>query len=134
MVVALTCGVHFGTWINYKTGAMLPLLYPPPYSIAWPTYSIIGYIILRTIIGFTCIIPNKILCKTLTYKIICAIIQVDPKELMNSENSLDNKNKTIVNLIYNFTFCFTFGLHIICSMPRIFSYLGIDRSNFFAEM
>lgn len=134
MVVSVTIGVHFGSWLNFTTGALSEPSSPPPYEVIWPTYQTIILIIFRTIFGFCCVIFMRGICKSLTYKTMCAILRVNSKELIKSENSLTNKNKILVDLVYKYITYFVVGFNIAYLMPRIFTMIGIGRLTFYSEM
>ncbi|XP_011309058.1 sphingosine-1-phosphate phosphatase 1 [Fopius arisanus] len=134
MVVSVTTGAHLGALINFKTGAMQPPLLPPPYSIMWPTRTMLGCTILRTILGFCCVFATKAISKFLGYTIICAILRVNPKDLINSENSLKNKNKVFVDLFCKYISCFMIGLNTVYLLPNVFTIMGIGRPTFYTEM
>ena len=134
MVVSVTTGVHVGAWLNYQTGAMVAPYLPPPYKIIWPTYTMLGYTIVRTILGFGCVLASKAICKSLIYVSMCAILGIDSKGLIKSEHSLENKNKTLVDLVYKYVSCFMIGFNTVYLLPKLFIMLGIERPTFYTEM
>jgi len=134
MVVSVTTGVHVGAWLNYKSGALSAPIFPPPYNIIWSSYPMFGRTILRTVIGFCCAIGAKAVCKSLSYATMCAILRVNSKELRNSENSLDNTNKVIVDLVYKYITYFMVGFNTVYLLPNVFTILGIERPTFYTEM
>lgn len=134
MVVSVTTGVHTGAWLNYKLGAMSAPLQPPPYSIIWPSYPMLGSTLLRTILGFCVVIATKALFKPLSYATMCAILKINAKELLKSENSLENKNKVLVDLVYKYITCFAIGINAVYFLPNIFSIMGIERPTFYTEI
>ncbi|XP_011500152.1 PREDICTED: sphingosine-1-phosphate phosphatase 1-like [Ceratosolen solmsi marchali] len=133
LVISVTAGVHVGAWLNYKTGAFVMPIQPPPYEIIWPSYLILGITTLRTIFGFCCVLGTKVICKTLTYNTMCAILQVNSKELMQSKDSLKNKKKILVDLVYKYITCFMIGFNIVYLLPNIFAMIGIERPTFYTE-
>ncbi|KAI4497383.1 hypothetical protein M0802_007394 [Mischocyttarus mexicanus] len=134
MVVSVTAGVHAGAWLNYKTGALsLPLL-PPPYNIIWPSYRMLGCMILRTILGFCSVIGTKAICKSLCYTVICAILKINSKELMKSENYLENKSKIFTDLVSKYITCFMIGVNTVYLLPNVFTIIGIERPTFYTEL
>lgn len=134
IVVAVTVGVHVGAWINYKTGALSTPLTSPPYQIIWPSYPMIGSFVLRTIIGLCFIMGTKAVFKTLSYATVCAILKINAKELMNSENHLENRNKVLVDLIYKYITFFIIGLNIVYVLPNVFTIIGIERPMIYTEI
>ncbi|KZC09782.1 Sphingosine-1-phosphate phosphatase 1 [Dufourea novaeangliae] len=109
MVISVTMGVHFGAWLNYKTGVMITPSKPPPYHILWPTNAMLGYLILRTILGFCSILATRVVCKSLSYRTMCAILKINSKDLMRS-----------LNTVY--------------LLPNIFTMIGIERPTFYTEI
>lgn len=107
---------------------------PPPYNIMWPSYPMFGITVLRTILGFCCVLSTKAICKSLSYATICAILRVNSKELMQSENSLKNKNKILVDLVYKYIFCFMIGFNTVYLLPNVFTMIGIERPTFYTEI
>ncbi|XP_057336643.1 sphingosine-1-phosphate phosphatase 2-like [Microplitis mediator] len=133
MVVAVTSGIHFGAWLNYKTGLILPLIESPPYQINLPSYQTLLVILIRTFLGFSIIVLSKIIIKKITYRVICGLLNLDADVLMKSENSLENRWKIITDLTYKFIFCFIFGVLTIHYLPQLFSAMGIGRKEFYYE-
>ncbi|KAK0169575.1 hypothetical protein PV328_011867 [Microctonus aethiopoides] len=131
MVVSVVSGIHVGAWLNYYTGIISFNSQLPPYDINLPTYTELGQIILRTILGFCFAIPLKLIIKLLVYTTMCGIKRINAKELMKSENSLENRNKIIVDLVYRFIYCFTFGIVTVYVLPLIFAMVGLSRPGFY---
>ncbi|XP_014204122.1 sphingosine-1-phosphate phosphatase 1-like [Copidosoma floridanum] len=134
LVVGTGTGIHLGYWINYKTGILTASQLPPPYNITWPTNQDIVKIISRTLLGFTYILVLKALIKSFIYFIMCAILKVNSKELKRSENSLENKNKILVDLVYKYIFCFVITCSMTSVLPKIFTVIGIERPTFYTEL
>lgn len=134
MVVSVTAGIHMGAWLSYYTGILSASLTSPPYYIIWPTYSMLGHVILRTIFGFSTVIATKSLCKYLSYTIVCAILRINCKELMKCQDHSGNQNKVFVDLIYKYVACFMIGVITVYLLPQIFSMIGIERPAFYTEM
>ncbi|XP_012252458.2 sphingosine-1-phosphate phosphatase 2-like isoform X2 [Athalia rosae] len=134
MVVSVTTGVHVGAWLNYRTGVMSTPLLPPPYNIIWPSYPMLGSAVLRTILGFCCIIATKAFFKFFSYATMSAILKVNSKELMRSQNCLENRNKVLVELVYKYITCFMIGLNAVYLLPNVFSMIGIERPTFYTEL
>lgn len=134
LVVSTAAGFHFGYWINFKIGNLTAPLIPPPYEINWPTHQIIGKTVLRTFLGFASILIFKPIIKSLVYIVMCAILKINSKELQKSENSLENKNKILVDLVYKYVFCFVITIGISFLLPKIFVILGTERSTFYSEL
>ncbi|XP_072750715.1 sphingosine-1-phosphate phosphatase 2 [Anoplolepis gracilipes] len=134
MVVSVTAGIHVGAWLSYYTGILSASLISPPYHIVWPTYSMFGHLILRTVLGFSTIIATKVLCKYLSYTIVCAILRINYKELMKCQDYSENRNKVFVDLIYKYVACFMIGIITVYLLPQVFSMIGIERPAFYTEM
>lgn len=134
MVVSVTAGVHAGAWLNYRTGTLSFSPFPPPYNIIWPSCSMLGHIVLRTVLGFCGVIGTKVLCKSFCYTIMCAILKVNSKELMKSENHLENKNKILTDLVYKYISCFMIGINTVYFLPNVFTMINIERPTFYTEM
>ncbi|KAL7305392.1 hypothetical protein TKK_0002135 [Trichogramma kaykai] len=134
LVVSVAAGIYVGAWLNFKTGVLLKPELPPPYEILWPSYPMLGKTVLRTTLGLCCVIATKAICKCLSYATLCAILQVNSKELMQSENSLENKNKTLVDLIYKYITCFMIGFNTVYLLPNVFTLIGIERPTFYTEL
>lgn len=134
MVVSVTAGIHMGAWLSYYTGILSASLTAPPYHIVWPTYSMLGHLILRTLLGFSTVIATKVLCKCLSYTIICAMLQINCKELMKCQDYSGNRNKVFVDLIYKYVACFMIGIITVYLLPQVFSMIGIERPAFYTEI
>ncbi|XP_050457249.1 sphingosine-1-phosphate phosphatase 2-like isoform X3 [Cataglyphis hispanica] len=134
MAVSVTAGIYMGAWLNYYTGILSASLVSPPYHIVWPTYSMLGHLILRTVLGLSIVFGTRVLCKYLSYTAVCAILQINCKELMKCQDYNGNRNKVFVNLIYKYVACFMIGLITVYFLPRIFSTIGIERPAFYTEI
>lgn len=134
LIVAVATGVYTGAWLNYKTGALTMPQEPPPYNIIWPSYSMLGKTVLRTVLGFSCVIGSIEVIKSLSYATMCAILHVNSQELKKSKDSLENKNKILVDLVYKYMKCYIVGIIIIYVLPNVFTFIGIERPNFYTEL
>lgn len=134
MVVSVTAGIHMGAWLSYYNGVLNVSLISPPYYIVWPTYSMLGHLILRTVLGFSTIIATKVLCRYLSYTVVCAILRINYKELMKSQDYNGNQNKVFVDLIYKYVACFMIGIITVYLLPQVFNMIGIERPAFYTEM
>ncbi|XP_003700813.3 sphingosine-1-phosphate phosphatase 2 [Megachile rotundata] len=134
MVVSVTTGIHVGAWLNYNTGVMVTPPTPPPYHIIWPSYTMFGCMILRTILGFCNILAAKSICKSFSYGILCAILKTNPKDLMRSQNYSENKYKVLVDLVYKYFYCFVIGVNTVYFLPNFFTMIGIERPSFYTEI
>lgn len=134
MVVSVTAGIHVGAWLNYCTGILRASQSLSPLHIVWPTYSMLGRLIIRTALGFSGIIATKVLCKFLIYITICGILQINWRELMKCQDYNGNQNKVFVDLVYKYTYCFMIGINTVYLLPQVFSMIGVDRPAFYTEM
>ncbi|XP_011059161.1 PREDICTED: sphingosine-1-phosphate phosphatase 1-like [Acromyrmex echinatior] len=134
MVVSVTTGVHTGAWLNYYTGLLRVSQFLPPFPIVWPTYSVLGCLIIRTALGFSGIIVTKTFCKSFSYIIICNILQINWRELVKCQDYNSNQNKVFVDLVYRYVFCFMLGVNTVYLLPQIFNMIGIERPAFYTEI
>lgn len=134
MVVSVCAGIQIGAWTNYQLGNMVKSNLLPPYKIIWPSYDMIGLAILRTIIGFCGVIATRAIAKSFSYAFVCALLGKDKNELRNSENSLENKNKIIVELCYKYFTCAMIGFNALYLLPNVFKLIGIERPTFSTEI
>ncbi|KOC63517.1 Sphingosine-1-phosphate phosphatase 1 [Habropoda laboriosa] len=134
MVVSVTTGVHLGAWLNYNTGVMLAPTKSPPYHIIWPSYSMLSCLILRTLFGFCSILATRVICKFLSYQTMCAILKINSKVLMKSQNYSENKDKVLVDLVHKYITCFMIGVNTVYFLPKVFTIFGINRPTFYTEI
>lgn len=133
MTVSVAMGIHIGAWCNYQFGYMQPATTLPPYNIIWPTYGMLGLSLLRTILGLCGVMATRAFGKSISYAFVCILLGKDKTELRNSPNSLENRDKTIVELCYKY---FTFGLigiNIQYLLPNVFKMLNIHRPDLYTE-
>lgn len=45
MIVSVCVGIHIGAWTNYQLGQMTESSLPPPYTIIWPNYEMLGEVL-----------------------------------------------------------------------------------------
>lgn len=133
MIVSVTAGIQIGVWLNYQLGAMQTPIGVPPYTIIWPSYSMLGLMLLRTVIGLSCVVATRALAKSLCYAVIGTLLGRDRNELRRSENSLQNHDKTIVELCYKYLACGAIGFNTVYLLPNVFKALDIGRPDFYTE-
>ncbi|KAL5282419.1 SGPP1 family protein [Megaselia abdita] len=134
MTVSVCVGLQIGAWLNYHMGYLIAPDALPLYEIIWPNYQMFGLLILRTVIGLCCIVATRALGKTVSYAFVCAILGRNEKDVKNSENTLENKHKTTVELVHKY---FTYGLigfNTQFLLPNVFKILDIGRPDFYTEM
>lgn len=134
MILSFTVGIQIGAWLNYQLGLMQPSNAEPPYTIIWPDHSMIGLILLRTVIGLSCVVATRALTKSIAYAVICALLGRNRNELLKSENSLHNHDKTVVDLSYKYLACAGIGLNTVYLLPNVFKALDIERPDFYTEL
>lgn len=134
MILSVCVGLHIGAWLNYRTGKMTPPGLQPPYAIMWPSYTMIGCILLRTVIGFAGVLVTRALLKKWSYNFICALLKQDADNIKKSENTLQNKHKTIAELGCKYITCAAIGFNIIYFLPQMFRLMRLERLTFFTEI
>lgn len=134
MIVSVCAGILTGSWTNYQLGNMVASELDPPYEIIWPSKEMLGCTILRTILGFCGVLATRAFGKSISYAFVCALLGKDKNELRNSENSLDNKNKIIVELSYKYFTCAMIGFNTTYVFPNVFALLKIDRPTYYTEI
>ncbi|KAG6445482.1 sphingosine-1-phosphate phosphatase 1 [Manduca sexta] len=134
MIVSVCTGVLTGSWTNYQLGNMVASPQGPPYHIIWPSVEMLGCTILRTILGFCGVLATRAIGKSVSYAFVCALLGKDKNALRNSENSLNNKHKIIVELSYKY---FTYGMigyNTTYVFPNVFDLLRINRPTYYTEI
>lgn len=134
MTISVCVGLQLGAWVNYQIGDLVPTNLPPPYEIIWPNYQMIGLLLLRTVLGLCCIVATRAIAKFISYALVCAILGRDRKEIRNSENSLENKHKTIVDLCYKYFTYGMIGFNTQYLLPNAFKLVGLGRPDFYTEI
>ncbi|XP_028156374.1 sphingosine-1-phosphate phosphatase 1-like [Ostrinia nubilalis] len=134
MIVSVCAGILVGSWTNYQLGNMHASNLSPPYEIIWPSIEMLGCTILRTILGFCGVLATRAIGKSFSYAFICALLGKDKNELRNSENSLDNKNKIIVELCYKYFTYGMIGFNTTYVFPNVFDLLKINRPTYYTEI
>lgn len=134
MTTSVAAGIQFGAWINYQFGYMRTTSIPPPHEIIWPTHGMLGLILLRTVLGLCCVLASCAIGKSMSYAFVCILLRKDKKELKNSANSLENRDKITAELFCKyFTYC-AIGINIQYLCPNVFKMLGIGRPDFYTEI
>uniref|UniRef100_A0A1B6D3K7 Phosphatidic acid phosphatase type 2/haloperoxidase domain-containing protein n=1 Tax=Clastoptera arizonana TaxID=38151 RepID=A0A1B6D3K7_9HEMI len=134
VILSVCVGIYIGAWINYQLGYMSFVSYPPPYTIIWPSYGMIGLGLLRTVIGLIGIIATLAVCKSASYATLSALLQVHSDELQNSCTSQNSKARTIVELGYKYVTYLLLGINIVYLLPNVFKLLSIQRPTFYTEI
>lgn len=136
MTTSVTTGILVAAWLNYQLGSVQPpsITTTRPYSIIWPTYQMLGLIILRTVLGLCCVVATRALGKSIAYAFVCALLGRDKNEVKASESSLENRDKIIAELSYKFLACGLIGFNTNWLLPNVFKMLGIGRLDFYTEI
>lgn len=134
MIVSVCAGILTGSWTNYQLGNMVASPHDPPYNIIWPSWEMIGCTILRTILGFCGVLATRAIGKSISYAFVSAILGQRENELRNSEDSLDNKNKIIVELSYKYFTYAMIGINTTYVLPNVFDLLQINRPTYYTEI
>lgn len=136
MTTSVTAGILVGAWLNYQLGALQPpeITSTRPYAIIWPTYRMIGLMILRTVLGLCCVVATRAIGKSIAYAFVCALLGRDKTEVKKSENSLENRDKIIAELSYKYFVCSMIGFNTNYLLPNVFKMLNIGRPDFYTEI
>lgn len=136
MTTSVSTGILVGAWLNYQLGALQPpeITSTRPYEIIWPTHRMIGLMILRTILGLCCVVATRAIGKSIAYAVVCALLGRDKTEIKKSENSLENRDKIIVELSYKFFVYGMIGFNTNYLLPNVFKMLNIGRPDFYTEI
>lgn len=134
MVVSVCVGLLIGSSLNYQTGKMVVSELSPPYTIIWPSLSMLGSLFLRTIIGFFLVFMTKELGSILCYNLLCTLMREDVNVLRKSENSLQNKHKNFVELGCKYVTCALIGFNTVYLIPYVFRLFRIERPTFYTEI
>lgn len=134
MTISVTAGIQIGAWLNYQLNLLAAPTTEPPYEILWPTYRMLGLLLLRTILGLCSVLATRAIAKSISYAFVCALLGKDKNELRNSENTLENRDKTIVELCYKYFTCGMIGFNTLYLLPNVFKALDIGRPDFYTEI
>lgn len=136
MTTSVTTGVLVAAWLNYQLGAVQApeITTTRPYEIIWPTYTMLGLMILRTVLGLCCVVATRALGKSIAYAFVCALLGRDKNEIKASESSLENRDKIIVELCYKYFACSLIGFNTNWLLPKVFKMLNIGRPDFYTEI
>ncbi|KXJ84052.1 hypothetical protein RP20_CCG021657 [Aedes albopictus] len=134
LTVSVCAGLQIGAWLHYILGDFQPPANPPPYEIIWPSYAMMGMLLLRTVLGLCCVVATRAFGKSISYAFVCFLLGRDQNELRRSENTLQNKNKIIVELSYKFFTCGMIGFNTQYLLPNVFKLLRIGRPDFYTEI
>uniref|UniRef100_A0A182VTY7 Phosphatidic acid phosphatase type 2/haloperoxidase domain-containing protein n=1 Tax=Anopheles minimus TaxID=112268 RepID=A0A182VTY7_9DIPT len=134
LTVSVCAGIEIGAWLHFHLGEFQQPAQPPPYEIIWPSYSMFGLLLLRTVLGLCCIVASRAFAKSISYAFVCFILGRDKNELRQSENTLENKNKIIVELSYKLFTYGVIGFNTQYLLPSVFKLLNIGRPDFYTEI
>lgn len=134
MIVSVCVGVQIGAWLNFQTGSMTPSDLYPPYTVLWPSYGMVGVAVLRTILGFFFVLLTRQVAKKYSYTFLCALLRQDVDNMKKTENTIQNKHKTFVELSCKYITCVLVGFSILYMIPPLFRLLKIERLSFHTEI
>ncbi|KAK9508276.1 hypothetical protein O3M35_007973 [Rhynocoris fuscipes] len=134
MVMSVCVGVHIGAWTNYQLGIMSEPQMPPPYSVIWPSYEMLGLALLRVALGFSCILATRAVCKSASYATLCFLLRLNSTDLRRSVHTGPSSAKNTVELCYKYITYAAMGFNTVHLLPSVFSLLGIHRPSFYTEI
>lgn len=133
-IVSVCVGVQTGAWLNFQTGIMSTSNLLPPYAIMWPSLAMMKHLVIRTVLGFSLVFATRMLAKKTFYNLICSFLKLDPDIIRKSENTIQNKQKAIVELGCKYLTYSSIGFNILYSIPILFRFMGIERLTFYTEI
>ncbi|XP_046395785.1 sphingosine-1-phosphate phosphatase 1-like [Ischnura elegans] len=133
VVLGVSLGVHVGAWTNYHSGAMQELFPKPslPHAILWPSYEMMGLMLLRTALGFSCIVATRAICKWASYATLRAVLLGTNKSPNEPSTS---RAEVAVELGYKFFTYAAVGFNTLYLLPGAFRLLRIERPTFYTEI
>lgn len=130
-IAAVFVGIELGTWFNYQCGYLNEVNLSYPLSFELGNYT---SLVLRTVIGLAVAGATEFVGKSLTYSVLCTILNEDKKQLKNMPDSVDNKQKNFIELTTKFVTYSALGFNVLFTVPIIFQYLNIQRDSFYTEI
>ncbi|XP_045187296.2 sphingosine-1-phosphate phosphatase 2-like [Mercenaria mercenaria] len=127
-IVSIGACCIFSTWLNYHLGWMKETPKPtvlqplPSITAEWVTYSLI-----RTVLGVVALAVSRIITKKIFLKLVCFCAGVDTKDITKQRElglEVPVRWLTIGGLAVSTVF----------TAPICFSYLGINRENYYSEV
>lgn len=91
-------------------------------------------LVLRTVIGLVVAGATEFALKSLTYSVLCTVLNEDKKRLKEMPNSVDNKQKNFIELTTKFVTYSVLGFNVLFTVPIIFQYFNIQRDSFYTEI
>lgn len=134
MIVSVCVGVHIGAWLNYQTGIMTNSELRAPYTVLWPSVTMLCVALVRTVIGFALVLLTRQVAKKYSYNMLCALLRQDVDNMKKCENTFQNKHKTFVELGCKYLTCALIGFNILYSIPHLFRLLRLERPSFYTEI
>ncbi|XP_071454672.1 sphingosine-1-phosphate phosphatase 2-like [Hetaerina americana] len=133
VVLGVSLGVHVGAWTNYHLGTMQEPFPKPtlPHAILWPSYEMMGLMLLRTALGFSCIVATRAICKWASYATLRAVLLGTNKSPNEPSSS---RAEVAVELGYKFFTYAAVGFITLYLLPGAFRLLHIERPTFYTEI
>lgn len=134
VIVGVGCGSLLGSWVNYQMGIIREPSLPPPYTVIWPSFNMIGLSLLRTVLGLVIIVAVRAIFKSLSFATICALLQVKAEDYVNKTGGIPVRHRLIVELFYKFITYIATGFTVVYTGPMAFRLIGIERPTFYTEV
>jgi sphingosine-1-phosphate phosphatase 1 len=138
--------------MNYQLGIIRGPPLDPPYSVIWPSYSMLGLSLLRLMIGLCILVASRAIIKCVLYTIFHKILNIPKRsDLVSSifkSRIFFNFNKHFNDLLQNnarkievfaelsqkyISYC-VIGFNIVYLAPAVFRLAGIERPTFHTEV
>jgi len=131
VIAAVFSGIELGTWFNYRLGLLNLTNASSHHTIDTSNlYSLAA----RTVIGLVIVGLTEFIGKSVSFSLLCSMINEDKKKLKSSENSVKNVKKTFVDLTSKFVTYSILGFNTMVLVPTVYKYLSIQRDSFFSEI
>ncbi|KAL1139844.1 hypothetical protein AAG570_006821 [Ranatra chinensis] len=134
LVISVCVGIHIGAWTNYQLGQMTEATTPPPYTIIWPSYEMLGLSLLRTVLGFSSIVATRAICKSASYATVCFLLRLNSAEIRRTAHTCQFSPKSTVEICYKYITYLLLGFNTLYLLPNAFKLLHIERPTFYTEI
>ncbi|XP_076053788.1 sphingosine-1-phosphate phosphatase 2-like [Oratosquilla oratoria] len=134
VIVGVGCGSLLGAWVNYQLGVIREPSLPPPYTVLWPTFNMMGLSLLRTILGLVVLVAIRAIFKSLSFATVCTLLKVNANDYHSKTSKVSAHHRIVVELTYKFITYIAIGFTVSYTAPLTFRLIGIERPTFYTEL
>ncbi|CAH1737146.1 sphingosine-1-phosphate phosphatase 2-like [Aphis gossypii] len=131
LILATCAGLLTGGWLNVKLGIQddIRVINPINNSVSWPSINYLGVIVIRSCLGYGCIVLLFLIIKYF----LCVIDKILIKSGMKIIDDVLKRHIPLLDITYKYFTFYLVSLNIFILIPLLQKLLFLPRESFYHE-